>query len=213
MAPLFDPSQARPAPDPTLLVVHTALFVQADETLREAVELADEPDWPHAYSELGHVLFLQGEFEEARKCYEQAVASYTGKFAPFGDVPPLVYLRLGNTYLRAESYSTAKEVFLRACKVTPCATMWLGVGGACMRNGELEEAEAALTEANLYDNENAQVWGQLALLCLQWRPQRGSEADAAFAQARLQVGANAESASRSKRSAVPKSPTAQVSHG
>jgi len=42
----------------------------------------------------------------------------------------------------------------------------LSKGIGCFRTGEYREGEQALTQANLYDHLNAEVWGYLALLCL-----------------------------------------------
>ena len=47
----------------------------------------------------------------------------------------------------------------------------------------LNEAEEALAEANIIDNRNAQVWGYLALMCLQVEPRRDQEADQSLRQA------------------------------
>lgn len=52
---------------------------------------------------------------------------------------------------------------------------------ACLRLGELPQAEEALGEANVLNNRHPVVWGQLALLCLQL--QRFDEAQQALGQA------------------------------
>ena len=95
-----------------------------------------------------------------------------------------VYIRLGNLYLEEkEFYGSAKEVYLRCCKRMPSASVWLGVGKACMKLGNMQEAEEALAEANIVDNKNPLVWGNLALVCLKSNPVRNVEADQSVRQA------------------------------
>jgi tetratricopeptide (TPR) repeat protein len=158
---------------------------RSEEQLREAIELAEPgtSDSRNVCELLGHTLFLSGKFDEARACYESALFKRASEI-----VPALLYLRLGNIYLHEKCYNEAKEVFLRACRPSgeggqPSATMWLGVGISCIRSDDLEHANEALVEANFLDNTNVQVLGHIALLCMQWKPCRAHEADAALEQA------------------------------
>ena len=41
-----------------------------------------------------------------------------------------------------------------------------GVGISCYRLGELKEAEQALSEANILNNTDPEVWGYLSMVCL-----------------------------------------------
>ena len=84
----------------------------------------------------------------------------------------------GKILLEAENYESAREVFLRGAKERPNATLWCGAGVASLRVGEVEAAELALSEANLYDNHNAEVWAYLALVCM--KRGREQEAEASF---------------------------------
>ena len=45
-------------------------------------------------------------------------------------------------------------------------TLIAGVGISCYRLGELSEAEQALSEANILNNTDPEVWGYLSLVCL-----------------------------------------------
>lgn len=79
--------------------------------------------------------------------------------------------------------AAAQEVFLRVAASTGWAIAWAGAGRAALRLGALEEAEAALGEANVRDNHSPTIWGLLALLCLSASPPRHPEAAAALGQA------------------------------
>ena len=58
-----------------------------------------------------------------------------------------------------------------------------------MELGKYAEAEDALAEANILNNQNPQIWGYLALLCLQSATPRVEEADQSLNQAtRLGLG-------------------------
>jgi len=79
--------------------------------------------------------------------------------------------------------AAAQEVYLRVARATGWAVAWAGAGKAALRQGLEEEAEAALSEANVRDNHNSAVWGLLVLLCVRSDPPRHAEAAAALAQA------------------------------
>ena len=55
------------------------------------------------------------------------------------------------------------------------------MGTACLRLGQVDEAEEALAEANVLNNRDPAVWAQLGLLCA--KQQRFDESDQALAQA------------------------------
>eukprot|EP00941_MAST-03F_sp_MAST-3F-sp1_P001845 g1845.t1 len=140
-------------------------FEHAESTLREGIELCkDALNKAKLCGLLAETLFQQKKNEEARQTFEAAVEEY-------GDqkVPSKLYLRLGNLYLQEEKFELAREIFLRASRDLNCSTFWLGVGVACMRNGQLCDADDALVEANILSKSNPKVWGYLTLLCLQWK--------------------------------------------
>lgn len=60
----------------------------------------------------------------------------------------------------------AKETLLHACKHSPSCRAWLGVGVACYQLGDLEQAEDALSEANILNNLDPEVWAYLTMVCL-----------------------------------------------
>lgn len=105
--------------------------------------------------------FLSGNDYEAEETYLTA-------FKVKGGVKSFsVYLRLGYVFLRRKAWQDARSVLAKACELKPNSSIsWLGLGISCLRIGEYKEGEQALTQANVYDPLNAEVWGFLALLAL-----------------------------------------------
>ena len=155
------------------------------KALEAAIEL--EEKCPEAWALLGHLKFMQGKNIDARNAYQTALPLLEAQSSkPVSLMTGLVqvYIRLGKLYLEEkEFYGSAKEVYLRCCKRMPSASVWLGVGKACMKLGSMQEAEEALAEANIVDNKNPLVWGNLALVCLKSNPVRNVEADQSVRQA------------------------------
>uniref|UniRef100_A0A8L0DW52 Cilia and flagella associated protein 70 n=1 Tax=Oncorhynchus mykiss TaxID=8022 RepID=A0A8L0DW52_ONCMY len=137
-----------------------AEYGSAESSLKEA--LNDSFQDPDVWALFGHIHHLTGEFGKAQECYERTLDFVTDAT----DTHP-IYLRLGSIYLQEGEFQRAKTTYLRACKSSPSCLTWLGLGIACYRLGELTEAEDALTEANILNNGNAEVWGYLSLVCLQ----------------------------------------------
>ncbi|KAG2456007.1 CFA70 protein, partial [Polypterus senegalus] len=153
------------------LQLHIREFAKAENSLQEALRASHEN--PDAWALNGHLQYLNGRFSDARQCYERTldlVADTSELHA--------VYLRLGSIYLMEKQYHQAKQTYLRACKRSPTCLTWLGLGISCYRLQELSEAEDALSEANILNNRNPEVWGYLSLVCLQTN--RRVEAEQAF---------------------------------
>ncbi|XP_062841100.1 cilia- and flagella-associated protein 70, partial [Trichomycterus rosablanca] len=110
----------------------------------------------------GHLHYTLKDYDQAQKCYDRTL-----DFVTDASDTHLIYLRLGSIYLQKGQYEKAKSTYILACKRSPSCLTWLGLGSACYRLGELTEAEDALTEANVLNNRNPEVWGYLALVCLQ----------------------------------------------
>ncbi|KAJ3168634.1 Cilia- and flagella-associated protein 70 [Geranomyces variabilis] len=158
-------------------------FRLAEEHLQAALEV--QQDHPDVWAALGHLHFLQKQWDAAKSSYETVLT-----LSQEPNNISLVYTRLGSLHLRqkagdAGSARMAKSMFLRACAAGPSAASWLGVGKACMAAEEWEEAEDALAEANVLNNRHADVWAYLALLNLQLN--REFEGNQCIAQA-LRLG-------------------------
>ena len=127
-------------------------------TLNKAT--ATDPKQLEAWALLGHIYYLRGSLPEAKECYELTLSSAAISAAEMHTV----YLRLGSIYHHNEKFDHAKRTYLSACEHSPTSVAWLGVGMACYRQGNLEEATDALAEANILNNENPDVWAYLALV-------------------------------------------------
>ncbi|XP_050397153.1 cilia- and flagella-associated protein 70 [Patella vulgata] len=134
-------------------------FSEAEKCLKIALEM--EQQNPDGWALMGHVKYLTGDTETARECFERTI-SFIGDALEMHSI----YLRLASIYLSEHKYQDAKNVFLMACRKSPSCVSWLGVGIACYRLNELLEAEDALSEANILNNSDAEVWGYLSLVCL-----------------------------------------------
>ncbi|XP_009949475.1 PREDICTED: tetratricopeptide repeat protein 18, partial [Leptosomus discolor] len=135
-------------------------FSKCEECLCEAVRI--DCMNPNVWAQKGHLCYLRRDFGEAKECYERTIS-----FVEDAVDMHFVCLHLGSIYLEEKEYGRAKQTYLLACKNSPSCLTWLGVGIACYRLEEMVEAEDALSEANALDNTNAEVWGYLALICLQ----------------------------------------------
>lgn len=172
------------------LKVNAVLFIEG--ALAQAMELTGE-DHYHVWLCKGKMLLTCGKAAEAEAAFERAlsisrksVSGWTmlGQARVLGEKPaeartafstaldlsgqpmPLTaLLYLGKLSLETGSNAKAKELFLLACRSNPSCTAWLGVGTACLRLGQKAEAEEALAEANVLNNRDEAVWGELALLC------------------------------------------------
>uniref|UniRef100_A0A2C9JZF2 Cilia- and flagella-associated protein 70 n=1 Tax=Biomphalaria glabrata TaxID=6526 RepID=A0A2C9JZF2_BIOGL len=140
----------------------------AEESLNEALQLDFQS--PDAWSLMGHVKYMTNDFNGARDCYERTVS-----FIEDARDMHSTYLRLASIYLQENKYETAKRTFLLACKRSPSCVSWLGVGIACYRLNELTEAEDALSEANILNNNDPEVWAYLSLICLKTKRQLEAE--------------------------------------
>ncbi|KAJ7305728.1 hypothetical protein JRQ81_010094 [Phrynocephalus forsythii] len=155
--------QGGPSCDYYLVLAQSYLLRKEYGKTEECLEMATQIDYlnPNVWAQKGHLCYLTGNFGEAKASYERTISFVTdAKDMHF------VYLRLGSIYLEEKQYEKAKTTYLLASKKSPSCLTWLGVGIACYRLREMAEAEDALSEANALNNNNAEVWAYLALVCM-----------------------------------------------
>lgn len=138
-------------------------------------------------SPVGDEALARGSYQTALRAHESSSGGGAAGASVIEPLDPLLPLRYADLCLAAgeDHLDTAEEMYLRACRVLPTASTWAGVGVALLRKGMLEQAEEALSEANIRDNRNPTVWAWLSLLCMLSKPARPVEADQAFEQALL----------------------------
>ncbi|XP_068751299.1 cilia- and flagella-associated protein 70-like [Montipora capricornis] len=142
------------------LKIQQTSFIEAEQNLKQAIVV--KHDNPDAWGLMGHLYYLTSRTEEARDCYERTL-EYTTEASDMH----AIYLRLASIYLEQGEFEKAKATFLKACIRSPSCVSWLGVGISCYRLGDLAEAEDALSEANILNNKDAEVWSYLSLVCLE----------------------------------------------
>lgn len=136
-------------------------YPRSEEILQQLLNA--EPRHEQAWVLRGHCLYKIGNGFDAEECYLKAIRYATkSKAAKNQDV----LVRLGNLYLKRRAWNDAKLVFMRVCEESGLALGWAGLGIACLNLKEYGEAEDALTQANIMDDQNGYIWGNLALLCL-----------------------------------------------
>jgi tetratricopeptide (TPR) repeat protein len=145
------------------------------EAAEESVQAALQIDYqnPDGWAILGHIKYLLGDMETAKNAYQRTLS-----FVADASEMHSIYLRLASIYLQDGQFRNARDTFLMACKRSPSCVSWLGVGIACYRLGEYCDAEDALTEANILNNLDPEVWAYLCLVCLQ--TSRQVEAEQAY---------------------------------
>ena len=152
------------------LLGHTHFLLEDFSSAREAYErclllVTPPPSLHSVYLHLAHIHLSEKRVSE---------------------VIPAGYHRVNDCYswpFWSLQYSKAKDVYLRACRNAPSGVSWRGVGVACYQvnhthishtkssptphqMGDLAEAEAALSEANVLNNHDPITWAYLVLVCL-----------------------------------------------
>mmetsp|Transcript_6430 Transcript_6430/g.11486 ORF Transcript_6430/g.11486 Transcript_6430/m.11486 type:complete len:1105 (+) Transcript_6430:44-3358(+) len=100
------------------------------------------------------------EFDRALQALQTSL-SFEQKFDD-----PAIYIRLGSVLLVKKRWKQAREAFLRSIQWQATAEAWSGVAYAEYRSEEFQTSYEALCEANVLDNERADVWAQLCLVHL-----------------------------------------------
>ncbi|XP_076271395.1 cilia- and flagella-associated protein 70-like [Rhynchophorus ferrugineus] len=124
----------------------------------------------------GHILFAQNNLTEAKEEYFHVIESFDRP-----DDIHLTYLNCSNILERLGDDQTARKLILIACKYHPTPHVWLTAGKLYFKQNDVLSAEECLTQANMADNKNAEVWAYLALINLKLK--RLDEAQQCYQQA------------------------------
>lgn len=143
-------------------------YQQCADTLAELLQF--EPRHEQGWILRGNALYFLNSNFDAEESYLKAIR-YSSKgprsFSKAnGFSESLILLRLGQIYIKRRAWSDAKIVFSRCCEESATALSWEGLGLACLQLNEVNEAEDALTQANMMNDKNSYTWGALSLLCL-----------------------------------------------
>ena len=132
---------------------------------------------PRPFELLGDAHAHERRFSEAEEAYTHAMACSGQRGKPPASLK--LFLNLGGCLLKNGKFADARGVFAAACEMRPCASAWIGLGAAMLREGDAEGAEAALAEANVLDASNPNAWAYLAIVSLVAEPPRIDEAERA----------------------------------
>ncbi|XP_009318495.1 PREDICTED: tetratricopeptide repeat protein 18 [Pygoscelis adeliae] len=118
------------------------------------------------YLALAQTYLLKEDFSKCEECLCEAVR--------IDYMNPNVWAQKGHLCYLKRDFGEAKECYERTISFVEDAAdmhfVYLRLGSIYLEEEELEEmaeAEDALSEANALNNTNAEVWGYLALICLQ----------------------------------------------
>jgi len=136
---------------------------------------------PRPFELLGDAHAHEARFTEAEEAYTHAMACSGQKGKPPASLK--LFLNLGMCLLKNGKFADARGAYAAACEMRPCASAWIGLGAAMLREGDAEGAEAALAEANVLDASNPNAWAHLAIVSLLAEPPRIDEAERATSAA------------------------------
>jgi tetratricopeptide (TPR) repeat protein len=131
-------------------------YSRAQEYLREAIEL-DREDLS-LWKMLGSFQYAAGDAERAQASFEQLLA-----LAEEADAE--VCLKLALLYIARANYEKAYDLLMYTVQRLEISVAWTALGVCCLRMGDLEEAEAALGQANQMDRWDPTTWAYCASLC------------------------------------------------
>eukprot|EP00948_MAST-09A_sp_MAST-9A-sp1_P002946 g2946.t1 len=164
-------------------------YTNAESLLHENIDVTDSGE---AWALLGLCFYEMKQFEAALDAYKRAEdkMSKEGKISAAAGVTvddlTSLRMRYAAALMDEKCYAPAQELYLRAAKEYPTATAWKGAGSASLKLGDIEQAELAFSEANLYDNMNAEIWCYLCIVC-KMQDNRDQEGETCFKMA-LKLG-------------------------
>lgn len=137
---------------------------QAVQLGKESQLVADNPvDEVQAWGTMAIALQLAGsDASSVVEAYLNAIGS--SRRLPVAQVkedevvPLALFIQAARLLLLGGRFNQARTILLYACSLYSSATLFMLLGACYLRLDELENAEAALVEANLLDNRNPSVW-------------------------------------------------------
>ncbi|OHT12041.1 TPR Domain containing protein [Tritrichomonas foetus] len=131
-------------------------FSRAQEYLKESLEADHENlnTWK-----------MLGEFQYASCEYEKALISFEQMLALADKPDPEVCLRHALIDLLHGNYAKSFDLLIFTVQQIDIALAWTALGVCCLRMGDLDECEVALTKANEMDKWDPTTWGYCAILC------------------------------------------------
>ncbi|XP_030751162.1 cilia- and flagella-associated protein 70-like [Sitophilus oryzae] len=149
-------------------------FEHALEHINEAKEFQGNDFAIQSLS--GHILFAQNNLSEAQDEYLHVINSFDRP-----DDIHLVYVNCSKVLELTDDDQQARKFILTACKYHQTPYVWLTAGKLYFKENDMLSAEECLTESNMKDNKNAEVWGYLTLVNLKLN--RLEEAEQCYQQA------------------------------
>uniref|UniRef100_A0A7N4NFR3 Cilia and flagella associated protein 70 n=1 Tax=Sarcophilus harrisii TaxID=9305 RepID=A0A7N4NFR3_SARHA len=134
--------QGGPSCEYYLVLAQTHLLKKDFEKTEEYLQAANQMDYlnPNVWGLKGHFFYLNGNFAEAKECYERTVS-----FVVDAAEMHFIYLRLGSIYLEEgelEEFSEAEDALSEANAMNNYnAEVWAYLTLVCLKAGRKLEAE------------------------------------------------------------------------
>jgi tetratricopeptide (TPR) repeat protein len=135
----------------------TGEYQRAQEYLKEALEMNQEDI--SLWRLLGDFQFEAGDKDKARQ-------SFTSLLTLSDDPDTTACLKLALIKITECEYAAAYDLLMFAVQKDESVLAWLALGVCCLRMGEYQEADAALSRANELDRWYSLTWGYCTLLCI-----------------------------------------------
>jgi len=127
---------------------------------------------------MGEAKLELGNEKEAKEAFDKALTCPDENTEWDHGLPSrlMILRKLGSLHSKAGNHSAAQSAYYRAVTVQSTSGTWLKLGRACLDGGQWSGAEEAFAQVCIMDNQNAEVWALMALLCLRCEPKRTTEA-------------------------------------
>ena len=157
--------ESKSAPDFRITQAKIFLFRKDyDKVIEECDQvLKNSPMSYLAHLLKGQAYYYMKNYTDAESSYIRAIR-FKPQEIPF-DLEMLT--KLGLLYINTESWYNAKVIFQQILRDSvEHSFAWRYLGFVLTKLGEYDQAEKALTQANLLDVENPTIWAYLTLFCL-----------------------------------------------